>query len=242
MASIDELKQRIDLHDLAERLGLKRGRGGDKALYHSPQHEDRSPSLSIYVNHPKHGTGWRDHSAGVSGSCIDLVIYVRGGSVADAVRYLHDAYGIPLDRPAPAERREKTMVEYIADRCFAEREQVREYLGGRGISAAAIDAAIAARTLGFNTWTSSKVAAGEVGHGGPAAAFIVRAPGDGRVVAVDMRYVDPALNGGVKTQTQGDKAGYGWTADPRRLEKAKRVFIVESAINALSIDTCALPG
>ena len=71
---------------------------------------------------------------------------------------------------------------------------------------------------------------------------MVRAPGDARVVAVDMRYVDPALNGGVKTQTQGDKAGYGWTADARRLERAKRVIIVESAINALSIDTCALPG
>jgi len=242
MASIDELKQRIDLHDLADRLGMKRGRGGDKALYHSPQHEDKSPSLSIYVNHPKHGTGWRDHSADVGGSCIDLVIHARGGSVADAVRYLHDAYGIPLDRAAPAERREKSTVEYIADRCFADRDGVREYLTGRGISAAAIDAAIAARTLGFNTWTSTKIAAGDVGHAGPGAAFIVRALDDNRVVAVDMRYVDPALNGGVKTQTQGDKAGHGWTADPRKLAKAKRVVIVESAINALSVDSCDIPG
>jgi hypothetical protein len=242
MASIDELKQRIDLHDLADRLGLKRGRGGDKALYHSPQHEDKSPSLSIYVNHPKHGTGWRDHSANVGGSCVDLVMHARGGTVADAIRYLHEAYAIPLDRPAPAERREKSTVEYIADRCFAERDRVREYLAGRGIAEAAIDAAINARTLGFNTWTSSKVAAGEVGHGGPAAAFIVRTPDDGRVVGIDMRYVDPTLNGGVKTQSQGDKSGYGWTADARRLAKARRVYIVESAINALSIDTCAMPG
>ncbi|UWX70316.1 toprim domain-containing protein [Burkholderia gladioli] len=243
MASIDELKQRIDLHDLADRLGMKRGRGGDRALYHSPQHEDKSPSLSIFVNHPKHGTGWRDHSADTGGSCVDLVMYARGGSVADAVRYLHDAYGIPTTAPAAAgERREKSMIDYIADKCLAEREGARAYLAGRGISAAAIDAAIAARSLGFNTWTSSKVAAGEVGHAGQAAAFVVRSPHDGRVVAVDMRYLDPAINGGVKTQTQGDKAGFGWTADPRRLAKAKRVYVVESAINALSIDSCALPG
>ncbi|WP_186018364.1 toprim domain-containing protein [Burkholderia gladioli] len=243
MASIDELKQRIDLHDLADRLGMKRGRGGDRALYHSPQHEDKSPSLSIFVNHPKHGTGWRDHSADTGGSCVDLVMYARGGSVADAVRYLHDAYGIPTTAPAAAgERREKSMIDYIADKCLAEREGARAYLAGRGISAAAIDAAIAARSLGFNTWTSSKVAAGEVGHAGPAAAFVVRSPHDGHVVAVDMRYLDPAINGGVKTQTQGDKAGFGWTADPRRLAKAKRVYVVESAINALSIDSCALPG
>jgi hypothetical protein len=244
MASIDELKRRIDLFDLATRLGIKRGRGGDKALYHSPKHEDKSPSLSIYVDHPKHGTGWRDHSAGADagGSCVDLVIFARGGTVADAVRYLHETYAIPFDRPAPAAPREKSTVEYIADRCLAERERVREYLVGRGISKEAVDAAIASRSLGFNTWTSPKVAVGEVGYGGPAAAFIVRAPSDGRIVAVDMRYVDPALNGGVKTQTQGDKAGYGWTADARRLSKATRVYIVESPINALSIDTCGMPA
>jgi hypothetical protein len=242
MASIDELKKRIDLHDLADRLGLKRGRGGDKALYHSPQHEDKSPSLSIYVNHPKHGSGWRDHSANVGGSCVDLVIHARGGTSSDAMRYLHEIYAIPFDHPAATERREKSTVEYIADRCLAERDRAREYLAGRGISAAAIDAAISARTLGFNTWASSKIPAGQVGHGGAAVAFVVRQPGDGRVVAVDMRYVDPTMNGGVKTQTQGDKSGYYWTADPRRLDKAKRVYIVESAINALSVDSCAMPG
>ncbi|MGC2960197.1 toprim domain-containing protein [Paraburkholderia graminis] len=243
MASIEELKQRVDLHDLADRLGLKRGRGGDKALYHSPQHEDRSPSLSIYQNHPKHGTGWRDHSADKGGSCIDLVIYTRGGTVSDAIRFLHEAYGIPFDRQAaPADRREKSTVEFIADRCLADRARVRDYLTRRGISDDAIDAAIAARTLGFNDWTSSKVPRGEVGHGGPAAAFIVRTLNPGHVVAVDMRYLDPTINGGVKTQTQGDKSGYGWTADARRLDKAKRVIVVESAINALSIDTCSIPA
>ncbi|MGN6668627.1 MAG: toprim domain-containing protein [Trinickia sp.] len=250
MASIDELKRRIDLHDLADRLGLKRGgskvrrsrSGGDKALYHSPHHEDKNPSLSIYVNDPKHGTGWRDHSGSAGGSCIDLVIHVRGGSVSDALRYLHETYAIPVEQPAPAERREKSTIEYIADRCLAQKESVRDYLVGRGISDAAIDAALASRSLGFNTWTSAKVSAGEVGHGGPATAFIVRALGDERVIAVDMRYLDPALNGNVKTQTQGEKLGYGWTADARRVETARRVYIVESSINALSIDTCELPG
>lgn len=241
MASIDELKRRIDLIDLAKRLGIKRGRGGEKALYHSPKHEDKSPSLSIYVDHPKHGTGWRDHSADAGGSCVDLVIFVRGGTVADAVRYLHETYAIPFDRPALAMPRDKSTVEYIADRCLAERERVREYLVGRGISNDAIDAAIASRSLGFNTWTSSKVAVGEVGYGGPAAAFIVRRLGDGRTVAVDMRYLDPALNGDVKTQTLGEKVGYFWTASPRRLEKAKRVYAFESSINALSADSCAIP-
>lgn len=241
MASIAELKNRIDLHDLADRLGLRRGKGGDRALYHSPRHDDKNPSLSIFTDHARYGTGWRDHSADIGGSCVDLVMYVQGCDVGGAMRWLHDAYGLPMTNDqAPAERREKTTVEYIADRCLAERDQVREYLAGRGISQAAIEAALRAKTLGFNQWTSPAIPAGQVGHGGAAAAFIVRH--SATVVAVDMRYLDPALNGGVKTQTQGEKFGHGWTADPKRLERAKRVFIVESAINALSIDTCEIPG
>lgn len=243
MATLEELKARIDLHDLARRLGIRRGAGGDKALYHSPHHDDKKPSVSIFVDHPTRGTGWRDHSADTGGSCIDLVMYAQGCTVGEAVRYLHEAYGIPMEpASAPQERKEKSTVEYIADRCIGERERVREYLAGRGISQDALDIALRARSLGFNDWTSNRVNAGEVGYGGPAAAFIVRDMASGQVVAVDMRYLDPAANGDVKTQTQGEKFGHCWTSDPRRLERARRVFIVESSINALSIDTCDIPG
>ncbi|WP_197329038.1 toprim domain-containing protein [Ralstonia syzygii] len=250
MAAIDELKQRIDLHDLAERLGIQRGPGGITsnasgitALYHSPLHKDKNPSLSIFVGHPRHGTGWKDHSTNEGGTCIDLVMMVHGGDVSEAVKWLHETYAIPFDKPTgQQEHREKSKVEYIADRCHAEREHAREYLKGRGISDTAIDAAFRARTLGYNAWTSSSRQPGEVGYGGPAAAFIVKSLNPGHVVAVDMRYLDPAQNGNVKTQSQGEKTGYGWTSDPARLLRARRVFLVESAINALSIDTCNLYG
>jgi hypothetical protein len=243
MASIEELKRRIDLYALADRLGLKQGKGGDRALFHSPHHPDKHPSLSIYQGHPKHGTGWKDHSGDAGGSCIDLVMYVQGCNVSDAMKYLHEAFGIPYDTPAAnAPTREKSKYDYIAERSLRDAEKVREYLGGRGISAAAIHAAIRAKTLGYNDYTSTSRKPGEVGYCGPAAAFIVRPAGSAEVVAVDMRFIDPALNGDVKTQTQGAKDGHGWTADPRRLEQAKRVVLVESSVNALSVDSCELPG
>nr|MBP7581657.1 hypothetical protein [Vogesella sp.] len=47
------LKNDIDLHELAERLGLKRQ--GSHGNYHSPHHEDRQASLSIYDN----GRSWK---------------------------------------------------------------------------------------------------------------------------------------------------------------------------------------
>jgi hypothetical protein len=136
MASIDELKRRIDLHQLADRLGLKQGKGGDKALYHSPHHPDKHPSLSIYQGHPKHGTGWKDHSGDARGSCIDLVMHVQGCTVSDAMKYLHDAFGIPYDTPAStAPARDKSKFDYIADRSLREAEKVRDYLTGQRRSA-----------------------------------------------------------------------------------------------------------
>lgn len=93
--------------------------------------------------------------------------------------------------------------------------------------------------IGFNDWVNPKTPAGEHGHGGPAAAFIVRTLNPGRIVAVDLRYLDPALNGGT-TRCQGEKDGYGWASDIKRLHAAKTVYIVESPINALAIECCHL--
>lgn len=242
MASIEELKRRVDIIDLAGRLGLKQGKGGDNALWHSPTHPDSNPSLSIYIDHPKYGTGFRDHSANVSGSQIDLVIHAQGVDVSGAMKYLHDEYGIPYDRPdKPAVAEPKSALDYIAERSLSNREKVRDYLEGRGITAAAINVAMNAKTIGYNDWVSGKKPQGQVGHGGPAAAFLVRNDA-AQLVGVDMRFIDPALNGDVKTQSHGEKFGFGWTADPKRLARAKRVVLVESAINALSVDSCDIPG
>lgn len=240
MASIEELKRQIDLHDLAERLGLERPQAGGN--YRSPTHNDSNPSLSIYQ--AKDGSQrWKDWSTDRGGTCIDLVCYVEQCDVAEAIRRLHEIYGLPVDAPrTPQPVRPQTLAEKIAESCLAQAESARAYLKGRGITDAVIDRAIQAKAIGWNTWTSPKVEPGGFGHGGPALATIVRSENTGLVVAVDMRYADPALNGGVKTQTQGEKQGSPWTMDWRRLRKAQTVVVVESAINAMSIDCCELPG
>ncbi len=239
MASIDELKNRIDLFDLAERLGLKRGKGGN-ANYHSPFHPDKSPSIGIH----KSGKTFRDYSAAdephASGSCIDMVMYFKGISdLSDAMRFLHEEYGIPFDvRATPSgPPAEKSRAEFIADKCLPEAQQAREYLAGRKISDEAIDAAIKAKTLGFNTYVSNRIPEGETGYGGPAVAFIVRDPLTAAVRGVDLRYLDPEKNGSTKTQSQGDKDGVLWCSDWKRIKTAKKVYVVESAVNALSIET-----
>ncbi len=234
MAGIDELKGLIDLHDLANRLGLKRPNG--RGNYRSPKHTDKNPSLSIFAN----GKAWKDHSTDESGSCIDLVKYVFGCDTGEAIRRLHDLYGISF--PAFEEPRHKSRAEYVADCCFSDSSNVIDYLTHRGISEEIIKLAIKSKSVGWNSWTSSKVEQGEPMHGGPAAAFIVTSQSAGHIVAVDMRYVNPQLNGGIKTSCVGEKTGHPWVSSWESIKKAHTVHIVESPINALSIETAGLMG
>lgn len=240
MASIEELKRSIDLHDLADKLGLERPQGGGN--YRSPHHDDRNPSLSIYDG----GRKWKDFSDDdAGGSCIDLVMHVEGCEAADAIRRLHDLYNLPLERPDTPRtpQQPKTRAEYIAARCFDDTAPARAYLvEDRKIDEEVVDAAIKRQAIGCNHWHSEKREQGEVGYGGTAAAFIVRSLNPGHVVAVDLRYLDPELNGGVKTMSQGDKAGWPWVSDLKKLERAHTVYVVESAINALSIESCKMGG
>ncbi|MGS1108932.1 toprim domain-containing protein [Achromobacter anxifer] len=239
-AWFDRLKSDIDLHDLADRLGLKRQ--GAKGNYHSPHHGDKSASVSVF----KEGRMWKDWSGHTEGgTCIDLVMYCNGAeSPIDAAKLLGQWYGIPMPPAQPVgaknEPERKSTVEYIADRCLKDAEPAIAYLVGRKIRDEVARRALSQRAIGWNTWRSDKVPAGQPGHGGPAAAFIVRAAGGAQIVAVDFRYVDAQANGNVKTQCQGEKLGHGWTSDRRRLERAHTVYIVESPINALSVE-CALP-
>jgi len=240
MATIEQLKQQIDLHDLADKLGLERP--GGRGNYKSPRHDDRTPSLQVFAD----GKGFKDWSCEgeehSTGSCIDLVIWCnRADDVRAAVKALHELYAIPLEPPAGPKPREKMSTpEYIASKCFDDTTRAREYLSGRAISEEVIDRAVKAQMVGFNDWHSSKNAPGTIGYGGPAVAFIVRTLNPGHVAAVDMRYLDPDLNGGVKTQTQGEKLGVPWTSNVQRLKRADTLYFVESAINALSIESCKL--
>jgi hypothetical protein len=238
MANANELKRKIDMHVLADKLGIKRGKG-DGANYHSPLSKDEKPSLSIFE---RDGVFmFKDHSSGKAGSCIDLVCLVNDCEVGDAMRWLHEAFGIPFDTPnSPnAPRRQKSVVDYIAERAVQHAAGCRDYLTGRGISEAVIDRAIKCRTLGMNNWTSESKKEGELGYGGDGVCFLIY-DANGMPIGADTRYFDPEKNGGTKTNSQGTKSAC-WTSDPRRLKSAHAVFIVESSINALSIDTADIP-
>lgn len=245
-AAANELNQRVDCEDLAQRLGWKRP--ANKGSFVSPQEPDHSAAVRCYPAGNGKGSRWTDHrNEGVGGGPIDMLMFHSGLEFVPAVKELAGMYGVQIasaPRLAPVP---KSTAEYIADNCLRDAKgpqaaDVLNYLVGRGIAPGPIEKAIARGTLGLNLWSNPKAARGEVNWGGPAAAFIVRSQQTGQVVAVDMRYFVSEDNGGVKTQSQGEKARYPWCSDWRKLEAAKTVYVVESSINVLSIESCNMPG
>ncbi|MGY0216273.1 toprim domain-containing protein [Endozoicomonadaceae bacterium StTr2] len=241
MMDLEDLKARIDLHQLAQLLDMRRASGSvqGNASYHSPVREDRHPSVSIYRRNGHQR--WKDHATGEGGSCIDLVIYAgKATTVAEASQWLHDAFAIPHNPDggsyqSAAEPQSKE--EWLAERCLVNAEAVQPYLiEQRSISPAVIAKACDHKTLGYSDYTSSKPA-GEVFHGGPAAAFICRKADNKAVTAVEYRYIDAALNGGIKNHCHGHKGSAFWCIDPTAVASAHTIVVVESAINALSVET-----
>lgn len=239
MSSLDTLKQQIDLNELASLLGMRcasRSQSGN-ASYHSPLRDDRNPSVSVYVRNGIQR--WKDHATDEGGSCIDMVLYSGvAHSVAEASRWLRDQFS--LNEPA-SPRHSATLRQsresWLAERCQRNPGPARDWLANvRSLDPAVLDQAISQRTLGYSDYRSSR-SEGEAFHGGPAAAFICRCPRRHQVQAVEYRYFDPALNGGVKNHCHGSKGEALWCARPSALASAHTVVLVESAINALSVDS-----
>ena len=244
-----EINARVDCAELAERLGLEQPKG--QKNFKSWSDGDHSPALACYPADSKGGSRWKNHRTGEHGGPLDMLMGVRGLSFPEAVRELGRMFGIAVERPREAAslepRREQSLAEFIAGQVWKDargprKAELVDYLTGRGIAQAVVERAIKVGALGLNLWVSQTVAEGEVSHGGPGAAFVVRERVGGQVVAVDTRYFDAEANGGVKTNSQGEKVGYPWTSDWKRVAAARRVYIVESSINALSIESCDIPG
>lgn len=240
-----ELNKKVACEDVAEHFGWPRD--GAKGNFEHPEEVGRPKTLACY---PDKGNGSKafDFRSQKTMGPIDLWMLGSGSDFVEAVKDMANRYGVAIAKPGkPAVQVPKTTAEFIADNCLRDvkgprAEELEHYLVGRGIAPAAVQAAVKQGTLGLNLWHHKDKAVGEVGYGGPGAAFIVRDRLTKAVVAVDMRYFNPEDNGKVKTQSQGEKALYPWASDWRRVEAARTVYVVESSINVLSIESCFLPG
>ncbi len=88
MKKIDDIKARLSIFDIAQRLGLPLiGKGG---LYHSPFRDDRKPSFSI----SKNGDVFNDFATGEKGDQITFYSLATGSDNSEAIKCLAQWAGI----------------------------------------------------------------------------------------------------------------------------------------------------
>ncbi|MEI8634693.1 hypothetical protein P4S72_27010 [Vibrio sp. PP-XX7] len=171
MASAEKLKQIIDLHDLAHRLGMERP--DPDGNYRAPNRKDRHPSVSLFDGEQAGHMMWKDHASGEKGSCIDLVIYCgRADDASEAMTFLHDEYDLSRDEIVPLAPQKKSQMEWLADKQLAVANDARAYLiDQRGIPEVMVNFLQKRRAFGFSDWTNPEKSPGDLGYGGPAISF-----------------------------------------------------------------------
>ena len=114
---LNQLKSDIDIHQVAERLGLQRNgsNGNDRA----PNREDKHHSLSLH-RQGQYGQGWKDHATGEGGSTIDLLLYAGvSENFMDAAKMLGEWFGLPMPVTPQGKPLQLTNIEFIAQKCRA---------------------------------------------------------------------------------------------------------------------------
>lgn len=101
---LDDVKARADLsREVADRVGSgKLANGRELFTCPHPNHNDSTPSFTVYLA----SSSWYCYGCGRGGDVIDLVTWLDGLSVFDAITYLGDKYG--GDGKAPRNNAKKT--------------------------------------------------------------------------------------------------------------------------------------
>lgn len=228
----EQLRETVDLHDLAHRLNIQRHPGGN---YHAPWRPDRKASLSVFNENRK----WRDHGSNSGGSCIDLVMQIQGLNASEAMRYLHELYGFPMESTpktaAPPKAESKAEYIWRTAKKNAGIVQAAKYLTDVRKLPAEQVAKWQDKVFGFSNWTPKD---GNPDAHGPATIFPV-VNQDGVVSAVNMRYLadghDP------KMRTIGEPSGCFFLPD-LSIKRSSVIWLVESPIDALTLVAAGCPA
>jgi hypothetical protein len=111
MSDLSEVLNRVTIGEVWQALG-----GAESRYNRAPAFWRKTRDCNVSLNNFK-GT-WYDFRDSVGGGILDLVSHVRGGSRADALRWLADTFciALPDDDQTPAERAEAARRRREAER------------------------------------------------------------------------------------------------------------------------------
>jgi len=200
-------------------------------LYRCPFHEDKRASLSVFQG--RGGWRWKCHACDVGGTILDFVMRAEGVELAEAAATVARAAGIewrPKSNGGPPRPRTEAeeKLDWLAKK-VTHHHQVNEaasYLvDERRIDRKVVDKLLQEKRIGFSDY-----------KGVQGCAFTILSWPAAELVAVDVR----RWNSPDPKDTQrhhGHNEGHFWWHDRARLNKARTVWIAESTIDALSLET-----
>jgi DNA primase len=136
----EEIKSRVDIHDLiAEYLQLKQsGAGSFKAI--CPFHSEKTPSFHVSTEKQI----WHCFGCGKGGDCFAFLMEIEGMDFPEALRHLGNKVGVEVTRFSSEKTNEHqrlTGINELAGKFFEKvltdspsASAAREYVGKRGIS------------------------------------------------------------------------------------------------------------
>jgi len=145
MGTIDEIKQRLDIVDIASGyIRLEKAGRNFKAL--CPFHEEKTPSFFVFPERQS----WRCFGCGAGGDLLSFVMKKEGVDFGEALKMLAERAGVSLARrKEPVEDKltdrlyqmNEAAAQYYHDLLLKEpmAEQARDYVGKRGLDQKAID-------------------------------------------------------------------------------------------------------
>ena len=115
--TFDEIKNRIDITDAAERFGVRVGKNGRALCF---AHDDHNPSLSF-----KNGY-FHCFSCGASGDVINMIQHLHNITAIEAAKILDNMYGLSLfkDKPTAQDKRKRAAQ---AEKHRSERERIEAF-------------------------------------------------------------------------------------------------------------------
>lgn len=90
--SVSDMKARLDLHEVARRLGISEW-PGKTGCFSSPLRPDASESFSIYSKGSE--LMWKDHATGDGGDSLNLIKHIRQCTPKEAIEWLRREAGFP---------------------------------------------------------------------------------------------------------------------------------------------------
>jgi DNA primase len=205
---IAEVLDRTDLADLLDELTQPAGRLGPGRRWHCPMRDHDDLHASVTMFRDRHGhERWRCWSADHRGDALDLVAITQGTDRGDALDWLATRAGMVPDRPLPPVTRRRSpapapaavlspLVERYVHLCHSvlrgpQGAEVRQWLHGRGIDDATIDA----NRLGADPGRHVLRRARGLPYGAGLAAVLPAFDPAGRLTYVQSRYLDPDATG-----------------------------------------------